>query len=107
MISYVSQYIIIVQIIIFGPFGINKLSLNYFENRVLLNPVLGGGGGRMAGVAISVLVMNRLNTTESAIFIYFMYPMLPKDLTIQNLFISTAAGVVPYGGRKTSPCTSS
>ena len=56
---------------------------------------------------ISLLVMNRLNTTESAIFISLVYPLLPKDLTIQKLFIFTAAGVVPCGGRKTSPRTSS
>ena len=29
--------------------------------------------------------MNRLNTTESTIFIYLMYSLLPEDLTIQNL----------------------
>ena len=30
-----------------------------------------------------------------------------RDLTNQNLFIFTAAGVVPCGGRKKSPSTSS
>ena len=29
----------------------------------------------------SVLVMNRLNTTESAIFIYLVHSLLPKNLT--------------------------
>ena len=56
---------------------------------------------------ISVLVINRLNTTESAIFISLMYSLLPKDLTIQNLFVSTAAGVMPHGGRKLSNRASS
>ena len=41
---------------------------------------------------IVVLVMNRLSTAEFAIFIY---SLRPKDLIIQNLFISTAAGIVP------------
>ena len=53
-------------------------------------------------VHILVLVMKRLNTTESANFIYSVCSLLPKDLTIQNLYTSTAAGVVPCGGRKTS-----
>ena len=50
----------------------------------------------------SELVMNRLNTTESAIFIYLVHSLLPRNLAkcIQNLFISTAAGVVLCGGRK-------
>ena len=38
---------------------------------------------------ISVMVMNRLNTTESAIFIFFffflVYSLLSKDITIQDL----------------------
>ena len=29
--------------------------------------------------------MNRLNYTESAIFIFLVYSLLQKDLTIQNL----------------------
>ena len=45
----------------------------------------------------------RLNKTEFAIFISLMWSLLPKDLTNNNLFIFTAAGVVPGGGRKTSP----
>ena len=46
---------------------------------------------------------NRLNTTESPIFIYLAYSLLPRDLTIQNLFFSTAAGVVPCVTVKHSP----
>ena len=52
---------------------------------------------------ISVLVMNRLNITEPAIFIYLVHSSFPKDVTIQNLFISSASGVALCGGRKTSP----
>ena len=33
---------------------------------------------------ISLLVMNRLNQIESAFFFYFVYFLLPKDLTIQG-----------------------
>ena len=33
----------------------------------------------------------------------FVYSLLPKDLTFQNLFTFTAAGVVPCGGRKSLP----
>ena len=39
---------------------------------------------------ISVLVMNRLNTTESAIFIYLVYSLLPKDLAVENLHVFMA-----------------
>ena len=41
--------------------------------------------------------MNRFSKNEFAIFI----SLLPKDITNQNLFIFTGAGVVPCGGRKT------
>ena len=47
--------------------------------------------------------MNRLNKTEFAIFIYFIRSLLPRGQTNQNLFIFSAAGVVPCDGRKTSP----
>ena len=40
---------------------------------------------------------------ESAIFIFFVVFLLPKDITIQNLVIFTAAGVVPSGGHEKSP----
>ena len=50
---------------------------------------------------VSVLIMNRLRTTESAIFIYLMRSLPAKDLTIQN--ISTAASVVPCGAVKRLP----
>ena len=33
-----------------------------------------------------------------------MMPLLQKDLTNQNLFIFSAADIVPSVGRKTSPC---
>ena len=33
----------------------------------------------------------------------YWHSSLPNDLSIQNLFISTAADVVPCGGRKTFP----
>ena len=49
---------------------------------------------------ISVLVMNKLSTAESAVFIYFVYFLLLNDPTIKNLFISTGAGVVPYCDNK-------
>ena len=47
--------------------------------------------------------MNRLNKTEFSVFVPLMWSLLPRDLTIQNIFIFTAAGGVPCGGRKTSP----
>ena len=46
--------------------------------------------------------LNRLNATDSGIFIYLVASLFPNDLTIQKLFISTAAGVVLRVGRKTS-----
>ena len=41
--------------------------------------------------------------TEFAIFISSMRSLFPRDLFNQNLFIFTAASVVPCGGRKMSP----
>ena len=49
--------------------------------------------------------MNRLNKTEFAIFISLMSSLLLKDVTNRDLFIFTAAGVTPCGGRNTSPRT--
>ena len=52
---------------------------------------------------ISILVMNRLNFIEFAISVSLMQSLsLQWDLTNQNLFIFTAASVVPCGGPNTS-----
>ena len=56
---------------------------------------------------IPLLVMDRRNKTEFAIYISLMWSLFPRNLTNQNLCIFTAAGIVPCGGRKTSPHTSS
>ena len=40
--------------------------------------------------------------TESAVSILLTYSLPPKDLTLQNLFVFTAAGVMSFVGRKTS-----
>ena len=56
---------------------------------------------------VYLLAMKRLSKIEYAIFISLMWSLLQRDPTNQNLFIFTAAGVVPCGGRKTSPRTSS
>ena len=49
---------------------------------------------------ISILVMNRLNTTESAIFISLVYSLLPKDLTIQNSDNLRIVGILTFMSRK-------
>ena len=54
----------------------------------------------------SLLVMNRLNKTDLAIFISSKWFLLSTDLTDQNLFTFTAASVVTCGGLKRSPRTS-
>ena len=36
---------------------------------------------------ILLLLMSRLNKSELAIFISLIWPLLPKDLTYQNLFL--------------------
>ena len=56
---------------------------------------------------VYLLAMKRLSKIEYAIFISLMWSLLQRDPTNQNLFIFTAAGVVPCGGRKTSPRASS
>ena len=40
----------------------------------------GGEGGRRQSCTITLLHMNRLNKTESAIFVSLMYSLLPEDL---------------------------
>ena len=75
---------------IFWSFGITEFILSSLENKVLLKPVL----GVWPVLHISLPVMNRLNTTESAIFISFVYSLLPKDLTIQDVLICSLE-VVP------------
>ena len=57
--------------------------LSNFVSRVLLKPVLGA----WPMLHIPLIVMNSLNLTESAFFITWVYSLLPKNLTIQNLFI--------------------
>ena len=83
-------------------FGITEY-IFILENRIPLRPVLGG----VSGVALFITGHEQTQKTEFAIFISLMWSLLPEDLTNQNLFIFTAAGVVPCGGRKTSPRTSS
>ena len=50
-------------------FGIIGLSLSQFENRVPLKPVLGVGQWAWAVLTITLLHMNRLNKTDSVIFV--------------------------------------
>ena len=56
-----------------------------FENRFLLKPVLEG----CPVFHISLLVMNRLNLTKSAVFVSSMHYLLTKELFIQNLLLRT------------------
>ena len=63
---------------IFWSFGIIVFIRNHFENRVLLKPV----SGAWSVLHISVLVINRLSTTEYTIFIYLVHSLLSKNLTI-------------------------
>ena len=58
------------------------------------------------GYAYTACMLNSCHRHIYAVFVPLANLLLPKDLTIQNLFIFTATGVVPCGGRKTSPCTS-
>ena len=82
---------------IFWSFGIVEFVFSYLK--IKSNAHAGAFLGTWLVLHISLLVMNRLNKTDFASFICF-------DVA-RNLFIFTAAGVVPCGGRKTSPCTSS
>ena len=59
---------------IFSSFGIIGLILSQFENRVPLKR------GRGQSCTITLLRMNRLNKTESAIFFSLMCYLLPEDL---------------------------
>ena len=54
---------------IFWSFGIIGLTVSQFENRLPLKPVL---GGCEQCCIITFLYMNRLNKTESAIFVSLM-----------------------------------
>ena len=64
--------------------------------------VLSETGTRPVLHIFNLLVMNRLNKTEFAIFISLMWSLLSRDLNNQTLIILTAADDVPCGGRKTS-----
>ena len=75
---------------IFWSFEIIGLILSYFENRVPLKPVLGAWAVLQYYI---YLHMNRLNKTETAIFISLMCSLLPEDL--HSYFNFTAVGVVP------------
>ena len=70
---------------IFGSFRTIEFIVSQSENIAPLKAVLAG----VAGVHISLLVMNRLNRIEFAIFISLMHFLFPKALTIQNLFNPT------------------
>ena len=59
--------------------------MSQFENRVPLKPVL---GGREQCCTITLLHMNRLNKTESAIFGSLMCSLLPEDLHSELLLSS-------------------
>ena len=69
-------------------------ALRHFENRFALKPVLAG----VAGVTYFI-TGHEQTRTESACFISLVISLLPKLLSIRGLFILTATGVVPNGGR--------
>ena len=52
---------------------------------------------------ISLLVMNKLNQTESAIFFSLVRSLITKGLVIKNIFSVTKANVMPCDGRRKSP----
>ena len=78
----------------FWSVGIIGLRLSQFENRVLLNLVLGRGEGREQCCTIILLHMNRLNKTESAIFVSLICSLLTKDL--HSEIISDAQMRIPF-----------
>ena len=65
------------RLYIFWSFGITGLILSQFENRVPPKPVL---AGHEQCCTITLLYMNRLNKTESAIFVSLMCSLLPDDI---------------------------
>ena len=67
--------------VIFWSFGIIELSLSQFEKRIPLKPVLMD----MSSVA-PLLHINKLNQTESAIFVSLVCSLLPEDLYL-DLFL--------------------
>ena len=56
--------------------------LSYFENRVLLKPAL----GVWSVLHASLLVIDRPDKTESAIFFSLVFFLFPRAITFQNLF---------------------
>ena len=88
---------------IFWLFGIIWFILSHFENKSLLEPVLGS----VTNVAYFSTCHEQTQLNRVCyFFVTLVNSLLPKDLTIQNLFIFTAAGVMPCGGRTTPPRTS-
>ena len=76
--------------------------LNPFENKMLLEPVVGG----VPSVAHVITGHEQTQSNRVCCYLFLGVSFLSKDLTIQNLFIFAAADVVKCGGRKTSPRTS-
>ena len=68
-----------VQIIYFLVLLDHCLILSQFKNRILQKPVH-GGWGRGQFSTITLLHMNRLNKTESVIFVSLIRSLLPEDL---------------------------
>ena len=65
---------------IFWSFEVIGLILSQFENRVRLKSVRGG-------VGITLLHINKLNKTKSAIFVSLMCSLLPEDLHSKLILI--------------------
>ena len=84
-----------------GPFGIIGLILSQFENSVPLKPMLGG----MGCVAPLYYCTCTDSIKATLLFCFFDTFLATKGSSFRNYFIFTAAGDVPFGGRKTSPRT--
>ena len=88
-----------VDYIFSGPLG-SLGTLSQLENRIPLKPMPRGLGS--VALLHSCTITDSINETESAIFVSLMVRAY-RGSSIKTYFVFSAAGVVPCGGRKTSP----
>ena len=88
-----------VDYIFSGPLG-SLGTLSQLENRIPLKPMPRGLGS--VALLNSCTLTDSINETESAIFVSLMVRAC-RGSSIKTYFVFSADGVVPCGGRKTSP----
>ena len=75
----------------------------YFENQIPIKPVLGG----VCSLTNYSVAYEETQSNQVSDFRDFVWSLFPKAILFDFFFSSSVAGVVPCGGRRKSPHTSS